>query len=123
MRFALIGDGLFEKAALAAGLGWASCSRATGHFDDATNRELVRRCTAALRTGGLLVLADLVKPKRPRDAGLDTFYDLYFAMISESGLWSPEQMVDWQRAAGLLPRRPVRLIAGQGPMFVIGEKP
>jgi SAM-dependent methyltransferase len=93
------------------------------HFGDATNRELVARCARALRPGGRLVIGDLVSPPSPRKAGLDTFYDLYFALISESGLWSVEQIAEWQRAAGLRPRRAIRLVMGQGFVLQAGERP
>jgi SAM-dependent methyltransferase len=92
------------------------------HFDDATNRELVARCARALRPGGRLVIGDLVRPQSPLNAGLDTFYDLYFALISESGLWSVDQIAEWQRAAGLRVRRPIRLIVGQGPALQAAER-
>ena len=32
-------------------------------------------------------------------------------------------MAEWQRAAGLVPRKPMRLIMGQGPALQIGERP
>ena len=42
----------------------------------------------------------------PRDADLmGSFFDLYFAMTSRAGLWTYDEMADWQRAAGLVPRR------------------
>ena len=57
------------------------------HFDDATNRSLVARAARALRPGGLLVIGDMPRPESPRKSGaLDTFYDLYFALTSRSGL-------------------------------------
>jgi hypothetical protein len=54
---------------------------------------------------------------------MDLFYDLYFALTSRSGLWSFGEMADWQRSAGLTPRKPMRLIMGQGPALQIGVRP
>ena len=34
--------------------------------------------------------------------------DLFFALTSASGTFSPEEMAAWQREAGLTPRPPVR---------------
>jgi hypothetical protein len=34
--------------------------------------------------------------------------EFYFAMTSESGTWAVEEIADWQRQAGLEPRRPIR---------------
>ena len=94
------------------------------HFDAATNRELAARCARALRPGGLFVIGDLMRPAVPeRSSAMDLFYDLYFALTSKSGLWSFEEMAEWQRAAGLVPRKPMRLIMGQGPGLQIGERP
>ncbi len=94
------------------------------HFDAATNRALTARCARALRPGGIHVIGDLMRPESPRGAsGMDLFYDLYFALTSRSGLWSFDEMADWQRAAGLVPRKPMRLILGQGPGLQIGQAP
>ena len=94
------------------------------HFDAATNRELAARCARALRPGGLFVIGDLMRPDAPeRSSAMDLFYDLYFALTSRSGLWSFDEMAEWQRAAGLVPRKPMRLIMGQGPGLQIGERP
>jgi SAM-dependent methyltransferase len=94
------------------------------HFDDATNRSLAARCARALRPGGLYVIGDLMRPGAPgRASAMDLFYDFYFALISRSGLWSFAEMADWQRAAGLTPRKPMWLFLRQGPGLQIGERP
>ena len=94
------------------------------HFDADTNVALAAKCARALRPGGLYVIGDLMRPDTPSKASAqDLFYDLYFALTSRSGLWSTEEMADWQRAAGLTPRKPIRLIMGQGPVLQIGERP
>jgi hypothetical protein len=36
---------------------------------------------------------------------MGAFFDLYFGMTSASGTWTLAEMRDWQRAAGLVPRR------------------
>lgn len=94
------------------------------HFDAETNRAFTVRCARALRPGGIFVIGDLMRPESPSGAStFDLFYDLYFALISRSGLWTFDEMAEWQRAAGLLPRKPMRLIMGQGPGLQIGERP
>ena len=94
------------------------------HFDAETNQQLAARCARALRPGGIYVIGDLVRPGSPeRASAFDLFYDLYFALTSRSGLWSTDEMADWQRAAGLNPRKPVRIFPGQGPVLQIGERP
>ena len=93
------------------------------HFDAATNRSLTARCARALRPGGLLVIGDLMRPESPsRASAMDLFYDLYFALTSRSGLWSFDEIADWQRGAGLQPRKPMRLVPGSGPGLQVAER-
>jgi hypothetical protein len=59
------------------------------------------------------VIGDLVRPESPsRASAMDLFYDLRFALTSRSGLWSFDEMADWQRGGGLQPRKPMRLGPG-----------
>lgn len=39
---------------------------------------------------------------------------MYFALTSEAGTWTFEEMADWQRSAGLEPRRPIKMLVAQG---------
>jgi 2-polyprenyl-3-methyl-5-hydroxy-6-metoxy-1,4-benzoquinol methylase len=94
------------------------------HFDDTTNRELVRRVARALRPGGVLVIGEVIRPSAPGHGGqIGALTDLYFAVTSESGTWSFKEMAAWQRAVGLVPRRPLRLITGPGAGLQIARKP
>ena len=80
------------------------------HFDEATNRALVQRIARALRPGGVLVVQEFMRNPHPRRGDhLGALLDLFFAATSESGTWSVEEITDWQRAAGLQPRRPIWL--------------
>jgi SAM-dependent methyltransferase len=78
------------------------------HFDDGTNRDLVRRAARALRPGGFLAIQDMLRPSSGKEAALVLLSDLYFANTSQSGSWSLEEIADWQRAAGLVPLKPIR---------------
>ena len=79
------------------------------HFDDATNRELVGRLARALRPGGALAILELLRRHSPREGGqVGGLLDLYFALTSESGTWTFDEMADWARSAGLTPKKPVR---------------
>ncbi len=85
------------------------------HFDAATNRRLVRSIARALRPGGYLVIHEAIRPVRPKASGAGPvlgLFDLYFALTSESGSWTFEEMAAWQRDAGLIPRKPVRFLGG-----------
>lgn len=85
------------------------------HFDDATNRELARRVARALRPGGVFAIVEIFRRESPTEGGqIGALFDLYFALTSESGTWSFEEMAAWQREAGLRPRKPVRLRRSPG---------
>lgn len=93
------------------------------HFDDATNRVLARRVADALRPGGVFVIGDSIRLE-PHDTDLmGSFFDLYFAMTSRAGLWTYDEMADWQRAAGLVPRKPIRLPLAKGTGMQAADKP
>ena len=93
------------------------------HFDDAANRDLVRRTAAALRPGGVLVISDAVRLEPGQNDQVGAFFDLYFAMTSRAGLWTYDEMADWQRAAGLAPRKPIRLPLSRGNGLQVADKP
>lgn len=93
------------------------------HFDDATNRALVRRVADALRPGGVLVIGDSIRLEPHETDQMGSFFDLYFAMTSRAGLWTYDEMADWQRAAGLVPRKPIRLPLTKGTGMQAADKP
>jgi len=85
------------------------------HFDRAHSRDLVRRATRALRPGGVLVIQELFALSSARRAGqVAALADLYFALTSESGTLSVDDLAAWQREAGLKPRRPIRFLSFPG---------
>lgn len=95
------------------------------HFDDATNRELAKKAARALRPGGVFVVQELIRPHSPRDAGqIGALLDLYFALTSQSGTWSFEEIAGWQREAGLKPLKPVKFLSvpGNGQQSAVKER-
>ena len=93
------------------------------HFDDATNRSLVSRAARALRPGGYLVIGDALRPSSPGKGGQQgAFFDLYFSLTSQSGLWTFDEMRSWQQAAGLTPRKSISLVPGGGFVLQIAER-
>jgi cyclopropane fatty-acyl-phospholipid synthase-like methyltransferase len=80
------------------------------HLSEAENRDLAARVARALRPGGIYAIMDAFRPKTPKDAGqIGALLEFYFALTSQSGTWTPEEIASWQREADLEPRRPVRL--------------
>jgi len=85
------------------------------HFDDATNRDLMRRFARALRPGGYVVVQEIERVdarKSPSQVG--ALGDLYFAALSDAGTLAFEDVAGWQKDAGLAPRRPTRLFTLPG---------
>jgi len=79
------------------------------HFDATTNRMLVAKLARALRPGGTLVIGEPLRPSSPgKGDQMGAFFDLYFALASQSGAWTLDEMRTWQSAAGLVPRRPIQ---------------
>ena len=94
------------------------------HFDDATNRELARRIARALRPGGVYAIVEIFRRESPTESGqIGALFGLYFALTSQSGTWSFEEMAAWQRDAGLRPRKPVRLRKSPGFGLQVAVKP
>ena len=82
------------------------------HLEDEENRDLAVGSPAS---GGHYVVVDSVRPPSAKEAGqIGTLGDLFFALTSRAGTWSFEEMADWQRSAGLEPRKPIRLRTGPG---------
>lgn len=94
------------------------------HFDDATNRELVRRAARALRPGGALVILEAIRPEA-HGAGeqVASLLDLYFAFTSCAGTWSLDELVSWQRGAGLIPQPAIHILGVSGYAAQAGMKP
>ena len=44
-------------------------------------------------------------------------------LTSAAGTWTFEEMADWQRGAGLRPRRPIRLLTVPGVGLQVATKP
>jgi SAM-dependent methyltransferase len=72
------------------------------HFDEKTNRELVRRAAKTLRPGGIVIAVDAVRPAAiEQSEQVESLLDFYFGAASGAGLWTIEQLRSWQQSAGL----------------------
>jgi len=93
------------------------------HFDAGTCRDFARRAARALRPNGVFAVLELIRPASPAATGqVGALLDLYFALTSQSGTWSVEEIAAWQREAGLTPMRPVRLRTVPGVVEVVARK-
>ncbi len=94
------------------------------HFEEQANRDLVKRRARALLPSGYLVIEEFHRFQSPKEVGeLGALSNLYFAATSEAGTWSMQEIAQWQREAGLLPRKPIRLHTGPGTELQAPIKP
>jgi predicted O-methyltransferase YrrM len=94
------------------------------HFSEDQNRQLAERVARALRPGGVYAVLDEFRPRTAKDAGqVGALLEFYFALTSQSGTWAVEEISDWQRGAGLDPRRPIRLRTAPGVGIQAAAKP
>jgi predicted O-methyltransferase YrrM len=94
------------------------------HFDKAANADLIRRAADALRPGGLIAILDVLRSTSPEKANATgALLDLFFAVTSNSGTWSYDELADWVQRAGLVPGKVVHLRTSPGISVVTGTKP
>ncbi len=99
-------------------------SQLVHHFSEEQNRALTGRIAQALRPGGIYAIIEAFRPTSPKDAGqVGALLEFYFALTSQSGTWTPEEMAAWQRDAGMRPKRPLRFRAAPGVGAQIAAKP
>ena len=85
------------------------------HFDGASNEDLLRRAARALRGEGVLAILDVLRPTSPSTSNqTGALLDLYFAITSNSGTWSYDEITSWFKQAGLRPDRAVKLRSTPG---------
>jgi SAM-dependent methyltransferase len=114
-----LGDRVYD-AVLVAGL--------AHHFTNEQNQALAMRVARALRPGGVFMIMDAVRIESPDDARkasrrVGAVLDVYFAMTSNAGTWSIGTLQDWQRKAGLKPRRATWLRTVPGAAVVTADLP
>jgi len=94
------------------------------HFDDPTNAALMKRIARALKPGGWVSIIDYIRLETPNEGGqVAWLMNFYFALTSQSGAWSFEDMIRWQSAAGLRPNPPVRFQTIPGSGIQAARKP
>jgi len=84
------------------------------HFSPAENTCLMAKIARALRPGGICVVGEGIRSSEERHSFFEGLGDFYFALTSEAGLYSFDEVASWQRAAGLRPQRPIRLLTAPG---------
>ena len=85
------------------------------HFTAEENIKLANKVARALKPGGMYAIGEFIRRHKPGEGGaVAATSGLYFALISESGTWSEEEMRSWQQQAGLKPQKPVSFMTLPG---------
>jgi SAM-dependent methyltransferase len=93
------------------------------HFERAANQDLIRRAADALRPYGVLAILDVLRSTATeRVSASGAMLDLFFAVTSNSGTWSYQELADWIKNAGLTPGPAVHLRTAPGVSVVTGTK-
>jgi 2-polyprenyl-3-methyl-5-hydroxy-6-metoxy-1,4-benzoquinol methylase len=94
------------------------------HFDDGTNRQLMKRIARALRPSGIVAIWE---PLRQDAAGkirqIGSLMDLFFGIFSEAGTWSATEIAHWFHEAGLKAEKPRAPWMMSGLALHVGRKP
>lgn len=110
-----LGTGVYDLVFLAA---------VVHHFDERTNRQLMKRIARALKPGGLVAIWEPVRQDRSRKIRqIGGLLDLFFGFFSKAGTWSTDEIAQWFRGAGLVAHRPLRPWLMPDLALQVGRKP
>jgi hypothetical protein len=73
------------------------------HFTAEQNRELAAKVYRALKPGGYFTILEVIRQPvaKSNTDMLSAMGNFFFALSSTSGLWSLQEIKDWQQEAGL----------------------
>jgi hypothetical protein len=78
-------------------------------FSPEQNSELAKRVARALSPRGVYAIGDFLRPSHPgAGGGVAAVMDLFFALVNASGTWALQEIVSWQRDAGLEPMKAIK---------------
>jgi SAM-dependent methyltransferase len=93
------------------------------HFSPEQNADLAQRVARALAPGGVYAIGDFLRAPYPgAGGGVPAVMDLYFALTSASGTWALDEIVSWQRGAGLTPIKTIRFTSLPGWASLLAAK-
>jgi hypothetical protein len=71
----------------------------------------------------VVCVLEMIRPASPGTGGqVGALLDLYFAVTSQSGTWSVDEISGWQRDAGLTPIKPIPLRTVPGAVEVLARR-
>lgn len=99
-------------------------SNVAHHFTERQNEELTHRIANSLRSGGLFIVNEFIRPTfedKPELVGSSS--SLFFGLTSTSGNWTIKEIQSWQQVAGLKKFKTIRYFSIPGMAMVIAKKP
>ena len=93
------------------------------HFTPEQNQLVANKVARALRPGGVFIVNEFIRPEvgqKPELAGSST--NLFYGMTSTAGNYSTAEIQEWQRIAGLKPRKIVWYRTLPGRAMVVAKK-
>jgi len=93
------------------------------HFTVEQNEQLAAKVKSALKPGGIFAIGEFIRGNKPGEGGaVSSGAGLYFALTSQSGTWSVEEINSWQQKAGLKTQKSIQLMTLPGWKAVVAQK-
>jgi ubiquinone/menaquinone biosynthesis C-methylase UbiE len=93
------------------------------HFTEQQNQVVCRKVSKALKKGGYFVIQEFLRPETANKMDMiGSVLDLYFNLSSTSGNWSKEELIRFQKKAGLEHLHTRGFVASPGYTQVVAVK-
>ena len=93
------------------------------HFSLDQNNLVVKKISTALKKGGYLIIQEFIRPEPSAKMEMvGTILDLFFNLSSTSGNWSMDELINFQKQAGLKHVKIKKFLTLPGFGQVIGQK-
>lgn len=75
------------------------------HFTNEENKLVAKKAFRALKPGGVFTIMEVLRTDEIKSNGdmLSALGDFFFALSSTSGIWSLQEIKQWQKEAGFIP--------------------
>ena len=93
------------------------------HFTSEQNNIVTKKIEKALKKGGYLIIQEFIRPEPSSKMEMvGTILDLFFNLSSTSGNWSMEELIQFQKQAGLKFKKMNKFLTLPGFVQVVAQK-
>ena len=93
------------------------------HFTAEQNNIVTKKIEKALKKGGYLIIQEFIRPEPSAKMEMvGTILDLFFNLSSTSGNWSMEELIQFQKQAGLKFKKVKKFLSLPGFVQVVAQK-